>query len=407
MVGLPSDAGATIAHVNKRQLAFTKHGVRLLTGHLRQPGESLDKFCADEDAEAAIACADPLVHVAAILLRQLRDATDGTIESALQKAAIHADPVIAEYWPYMEQFLPALISGRVPPQLPINSILVALTAQEVATGAATELSAIENIHRNAVVARLRKQLREQGDGVQLFDRDGVERAANEYAADPQLRRRRLKTADTCAGMLTEAAHRLREQSINDAVPEPARIAFDGIARVAIIAGKLAGGVVQLVYHDNLYPAWTLLRQLVETEFVLWRFAKDPESIAIWVESSKEDRERDWKPSRIYRDVENDYRQKDYSGHCELGGHPTPAGANLAGGVGLDRARASVLFDLIGHARESWSHLRSSVKQIDEAHHVASSTMLEPLCTQFDKACAQWSSVERYQHTTSYFSDPID
>ncbi|OBH41475.1 hypothetical protein [Mycobacterium mantenii] len=156
--------------MNKHQLTQTKRGVRLLTGHLRQQGESLDRACADQDADAAAACADPLIHVAAILLRQLRDATEGTLESALEKAAIHADPAVSDYWGYMEEFLPTFVSGRMPPQLPINSILVALTAQEVATGAATELSAIRNIHRNAVVARLRNQLKEQGDSVQLFDR---------------------------------------------------------------------------------------------------------------------------------------------------------------------------------------------------------------------------------------------
>jgi hypothetical protein len=67
--------------------------------------------------------------------------------------------------------------------------------------------------------------------------------------------------------------------------------------------------------------------------------------------------------------------------------------HLAGGVRLDRARASLLFDLIGHARETWRHLLSSVEQIDQAHEVDSASMLEPLRTQFDEAHAQgrrWS-----------------
>ncbi|OBH41476.1 hypothetical protein [Mycobacterium mantenii] len=166
-------------------------------------------------------------------------------------------------------------------------------------------------------------------------------------------------------------------------------------------------MVQLVYHNNLYPAWTLLRQIVESEFILWKFANDPASIVVWVESTKDERERFWKPSNIYRDVENDYRQKDYSGHCELAGHPTPAGANLAGGVRLDRARASLLCDLIGHAREAWSHLLSSVEQIDQAHQVDGASSLVRLRKQFDDALAQWSATEQYQHTSSYFSDPID
>src|ERR1700730_13046664 len=74
-----SDTAATIGCMNKHQIALSRHGVRLLTGHLRGKGESLDQACADKDAEAASSCADPLVQVAAILLRRLRTATNGTI----------------------------------------------------------------------------------------------------------------------------------------------------------------------------------------------------------------------------------------------------------------------------------------------------------------------------------------
>jgi hypothetical protein len=363
--------------MNKHQLALSRRGVRLLTGHLRGKGDSLDQICADKDAEAASSCADPLVQVAAILLRRLRTATNGTIETALGQSRLHADSAVAEYWPYLEAFFPAFISGRVPPTVPLSNILVALTAQDIATCAAAELAVIEGVHPNAVVARLRKHLREQGEDIQFFDRQGVERAADEYAADPELQELRRNTAATLTGLLYEAAHRLNEHAQRAIESEQAVGALNGLAQVAVIAGSLGGGVVQLVHHNNLYPAWSLLRQIVETEFLLWKFANEPASIVMWSNSTKDERERDWKPSRIYRDLENEYRQKDYSRHCELGGHPTPAGANLAGGVAVHRAGAGLLCDLIGRTQDAWSHFCAAVELVDQQYDMGGASVTGP------------------------------
>jgi hypothetical protein len=77
--------------VNKRQLADARRGVRLLTGYLRGSGERLDKYLEDQDADAYVACADPLVTVAVILVRQVRVLTEGLTEKALDACLAELD----------------------------------------------------------------------------------------------------------------------------------------------------------------------------------------------------------------------------------------------------------------------------------------------------------------------------
>jgi hypothetical protein len=57
----------------------------------------------------------------------------------------------------------------------------------------------------------------------------------------------------------------------------------GLALVIQIGGELLDGAVTLLSDDNLYGAASLLRQLVEIEYLAWAFAEDDEQAMEWTE----------------------------------------------------------------------------------------------------------------------------
>jgi hypothetical protein len=115
----------------------------------------------------------------------------------------------------------------------------------------------------------------------------------------------------------------------------------------------------------------------------------------------------WRPSTIYRDDDNDYRQKDYAGHCELGGHPTPAGTRIAAGVASHIPMASLLCDLINHSRDAWQHLIATLKLIDHTHSTTFSAPLSSLDSAFRSTIEGYAKVEQYGYASAFYSDPID
>ena len=353
--------------------------------------------------------ADPLVYVAIILVRQLKAELQCDASSALQHAHRHARADLDEYWFIAARLITTAISGEAPEPIEEGPVAVAIGAQEVAAGAATALAEAIGVHPNAAVAKIRKMLREQGEAVQLSDKAGVDANAARYASDPDMRASRRENARVVVLAINGAAVALHNRGVDlrDDGHIDAADSYEGVARIAVTAAALGGGVCQLVECDNLYPAYALIRQIVETEFVLWKFQQDICLIPEWLNSDRERREQAWKPSRIYRDGDNDYRQKDYSGHCELGGHPTPLGTRLASGEGSDIAEASVLGDLIGHLRDSWRHILQSADDLDVRYSQNPPSVPATARASLEDSLLNWARIDKYRVTASYFSDPID
>ncbi|MGX1770850.1 hypothetical protein ACWIGW_01960 [Nocardia brasiliensis] len=395
--------------MNKVQLEASKYGVRLLTGHLRQQGESIDAAIASGDFEAAVAMVDPLVSVAIILVRQLKTALGRDVPSALRSAHEFARPELDECWVVAGQVIEEIIAGNAPSSVERGPRVVGIGAQEIARGAANALAKLRGEHPNAVVARLRKQLREQGEAVQLSDKESVEAKMEEYASDPVMRRSRIDVASVLVRAINQAAVVLHNRGVDlhEQGEIESRDCYEGACRVAVTAAALGAGVIQLIGVNNHYPAYALIRQIVETEFVLWKFQHDPSLVDAWLNSDRESREQGWKPSRIYRDDDNDYRQKDYSGHCEMGGHPTPTGTLIAAGERSDIAEASVVGDLILHLRDSWKHILGVANALDVKYSQPSASIDTELETKVRVALDSWAKTDKYGFSTTYFSDPID
>jgi hypothetical protein len=153
----------------------------------------------------------------------------------------------------------------------------------------------------------------------------------------------------------------------------------GLATVVRIAGELSRGAVALLREGNQYSAFALVRQLVEVEYLAWAFAEDEEEAMNWLRSSQKERMRFWSPRHIRKRAGGRFRGKDYSLHCETGGHPTPDGNSLL----LGGARADSDFfardDLIFHGLGVWDYALSAagrfgwgseIRELPEAKSVA-------------------------------------
>lgn len=353
---------------------------------------------------------DPLVNVAIILVRQLKITMQCDTPTALEAARELARPELREFWDPTAMLITKIVAGEAPPIMEEGPRAIAVGTQEIAACAAELLAEERDQHPNAVVATLRKQLLEQGQSVQLSDKEGVEANMTKYAGDPTMRQSRKDAATVLVKSLNDsaavAAHsRAMRLHTNDEAF--ARDCYEGLACIAVTAAALGGGMLQLLDCNNHYPAYALLRQAVETEFILWKFSVSIDEIPNWLNSDRDDRERSWKPSKIYRDQDNDYRQKDYSGHCEIGGHPTPIGTRLASGDRSDIAEASVLGDLIGHLRDSWDHALRIADGLDLKYQQHLPTISADAREEVIAALASWQATDKYGFSTSYFSDPIN
>ncbi|MGH3626300.1 MAG: hypothetical protein ACRDRL_02475 [Sciscionella sp.] len=397
--------------MRRDQLKMAKRGVDLLLGHLKGADDSLDTALANEDENALIVAADPLVTVAAILIRMLRDASNGTVDSALALTRPYVDTEIvpADQLQKVESLITELISGFRPGSLrEIHHGAVAMIAHDIAIGAATEISAIDSRHMNKVVADLRVQLKEQGDDVQISDRDGSIEAAIKYAADEAMQKARWTAAFESANYWQKAAYDLHIAALREDISNTCQDSVEGLALVAVTTKTLATGILQLVRLHNIYPAWTLLRQIVEAEFIFWKFSQDASQIQLWLHSTADERRQNWQPRKVYRDDDNDYRQKDYWVHCERGGHPTPDGARLASqGRVSPISWATLLSDMTDHLWDGWKNLLSAVAAIDTQCNVDMTQQLAPIASAYEATMRKWKSVDHLSHAVAFFSDPID
>ncbi|WP_157516990.1 hypothetical protein [Mycobacterium sp. MS1601] len=397
------------AAVRRDELAMAKRGANLLLGHLKGSADSIDTAMVNQDTDALIIASGPLVTVAAILVRMFRDAADKTLEDTL--LALHAylnlEIVPVDQLEQVERLVTTIISQGFCEPISVNAAGVALIAHEFALGAASEISKLDGRHLNKVLADVHVQLKNQGDDVQITDRASARAASDKYAEDPIMRNARQTAAYALVDYWHRAAVVLHKASSVNGLQAECKDSLDALALVAVTNNALTAGVYQLASYGNVYPAWTLIRQLVETEFILWRFMADASQMAKWANSTPGERRQNWKPSKIYRDDDNDYRQKDYWQHCELGGHPTPTGGWFIAAPNSYVPMAGTFTECIAHSWDAWQHLIKAGQSVDEQFSTCVWDELDVIDTEFRATIEQWVATDYYRRTSGFFSDPID
>ena len=143
-------------------------------------------------------------------------------------------------------------------------------------------------------------------------------------------------------------------------PDPIRYAaFRAVSTVVQMAAELSAGVITLLDCQQRYAAAALIRQLIETEYLLSAFDADFSRATVWHQSTPADIRRTFRPATIRR--WGGFSDREYWVHCETGGHPSPQGAYLLrhGSKQDDEVVISTMWgDLAKHLRRVWTAVHS-------------------------------------------------
>lgn len=101
-----------------------------------------------------------------------------------------------------------------------------------------------------------------------------------------------------------------------------------VAIVAQMAGELGIGAVRLFDEERWYAGAALVRQLIETEYLLCLFGQNDEEPMTWLKASDDEMRTMFSPGQMRKRAQGQFDANEYSVHCKSGGHPRPWGARL-------------------------------------------------------------------------------
>lgn len=133
--------------------------------------------------------------------------------------------------------------------------------------------------------------------------------------------------------------------------------FRATAVVIEMASELVSGAIREIDDDRRFAASALIRQLLESEYLLRAFGQEFSQASKWARSSSEDIRRLFRPATM-RQI-GGFSNTEYWNHCDMGGHPSPRGRVLlrySPAVPKDEAEmmaASIWGDLAQHLRRLW------------------------------------------------------
>ena len=98
-----------------------------------------------------------------------------------------------------------------------------------------------------------------------------------------------------------------------------------VAIVAQMGAELAVGAAQLYQAERWYAGAAVVRQLIETEYLLFLFATDSSEPEKWLRATPDEARRVFSPGTMRDRSAGRFRAEEYSFHCEIGGHPRLSG----------------------------------------------------------------------------------
>jgi len=203
----------------------------------------------------------------------------------------------------------------------------------------------------------------------------VKQLVTKAAADPSLVQARYslaqftaETFDAVGQLLHVGGHFIGSDRATNTSPfghgSDETVAISTLLR---IASELVSSSSDLFEDGRHYAAASLLRQIVEIEYLVWAFETRDKDGERWLRSSKQERMAFFSPRKLRDAAKGKFRGKDYGYHCELGGHPVPGSSVLLNKTGS--TAQLLLSDLLGHAGSIWDHVAVWAKTSDYAEFV--------------------------------------
>lgn len=130
----------------------------------------------------------------------------------------------------------------------------------------------------------------------------------------------------CQGLVKELEDLGRTLSVSSFVRRDA--GDEAIGLVVQTAGALGSATALLLRRRHHYAAASLLRQLIEIEYLLVEFGRDPDTRTEWLREPPENHHRKFSPQALRNRANGKFSASQYGVHCRMGGHPNPGGRGL-------------------------------------------------------------------------------
>jgi hypothetical protein len=102
----------------------------------------------------------------------------------------------------------------------------------------------------------------------------------------------------------------------------------GFATATLMAAELGEGAQRLYGAGLWYPGAALIRQLIECGYLLTLMSESRDEAASWMRSSHKEVVSRFMVRHMRKRAAHNFRPTEYEKHCDLGGHPNPAGRTL-------------------------------------------------------------------------------
>jgi hypothetical protein len=231
--------------------------------------------------------------------------------------------------------------------------------------------------------------------------DGRELLSAVLLDEANMAARRAYAATLC-GLLTNVAGWLAVDSWlgggkvgdtgNDGNRGEAFAEFRAVATVVCMSAELADGAVTMVEKSRSYASATLVRPLIECEYLLVLFADDLDHARRWRESTPTEIRSEFTPKRLRR--VSGFEDHEYWTHCDIGGHPAPKGSVLL--EWLDPTRGSWPFAREGAVIDLGFHLERTWRAVDRLlmkHHARYEQVRSPQRQEAAHAWDKWLAAD--------------
>jgi hypothetical protein len=127
----------------------------------------------------------------------------------------------------------------------------------------------------------------------------------------------------------------------------------GLALVVDMSAEMVRGTIDLYRAESWYAGTTLVRQIVETEYLLTLFGQEPGSASAWLDASAKELRKWWNPAAMRERTGGRFLEREYWDHCERGGHPVPSAEPLLKNAPIAFDRRFCWIDFAVHTKRTF------------------------------------------------------
>lgn len=384
--------------MNNQHAKDLAYGAYLLVGRLRDSGDQIFNFLAEEsiDEPAVQRCVDGLVTLSIYLLNRASAAFGLDPETALELIPDGVEEFLgAKYLVDFSELVDRVRVGEFPNVTDL--VATGYIAEELSLVLCLLLADHEEVHPGAYLKGIRNLAQRNPSSLSLVDPARFmesQYAANDDEVSNTVREALLMAVLESMHSVSQARRIVNQQPDPDAV-----LAMNTLVDLTFTAARIGSAIYDLAKQNHTYGAMALLRQLVEFEYLFWAFHQYPGSINEWALSSRETRERLWTPSAIRNRAGTAYRRVDYTAHCEIGGHPTPDGIVRSY---PDTPYAPIHADLASHIHSIWMMLVPLHRDLAEAALLPIDHFdLDSLNTNIETLFQEWLVLDKVRYLSFF------